>query len=119
MLTTKPGVRFAVITPALVHMLVALERLSRGMFALPEEGLVITAGSDGRHAPTSKHYKGEAIDVRSKTMSATRRNALMSNLRVELGPQFTVLLEDEGRPNEHIHIQVKKGRRFEIRLGAQ
>lgn len=112
MLTTKPGVRFAIITPALLHMLGAVERLSRGMFALPEEGLVITAGSDGQHVPASRHYKGEAIDLRSKTMSATIRNGLMSNLRAELGPQFAVLLEDEGRPNEHIHVQVKKGRRF-------
>jgi hypothetical protein len=35
MLTTKATVRFAVITPALVHMLGTLERLSRELFGLP------------------------------------------------------------------------------------
>jgi hypothetical protein len=30
-----------------------------------------------------------------------------------LGPQFRALLEAEGTPNEHIHVQVKKGRTYE------
>jgi hypothetical protein len=114
MLTTKPGVRFAVITPALLHMLGVLERLSHMLLGLPAEGLVITAGSDGTHMAGSKHYTGEAIDVRSKTLSAVAKHALVKGLRDELGERFTVLLEDEGRPNEHVHCQVRKGRRFEV-----
>lgn len=112
MLTTKATVRFRIITPALVHMLGAVERLSRELFGLPEEGLVITSGSDGTHMAGSKHYTGEAIDLRTKGMSPTMQNALITALRRELGPQFTVLLEDAGTPNEHAHVQVKKGRRF-------
>jgi hypothetical protein len=113
MLTTKASVRFAVITPALLHILTTLERLSRTLFGLPVEGLVITSGSDGTHAPNSKHYTGEAIDLRSKTLSTATRTVLMAELRRTLGPQFTVLLEDVGRPNEHLHCQTRKGRRFE------
>jgi hypothetical protein len=112
-LTTKATVRFAVITPALLHMLGALERLSRTLFGLPDEGLVITSGSDGTHMAGSKHYTGEAIDLRTKTLSPTLRSALIVALRAELGPQFTVLLEDARTPNEHVHIQLRKGRRFE------
>lgn len=120
MLTTKPTVRFRVITPALLHMLATLERLSREFFGLPDEGLVITSGSDGTHMDGSKHYTGEALDVRSKTFNATIRSGFIATLRAELGPPFTVLLEDVGTPNEHIHCQVKKGRRFEaMRLGTQ
>lgn len=119
MLTTKATVRFRIITPALLHMLGVLERLSRTLDGLPEEGLVITAGSDGMHMTGSRHYTGEAIDLRSKTLGALTPS-LVAMLRAELGPQFTVLLEDEGLPNEHIHAQVKKGRRFEaMRLGAE
>lgn len=113
MLTTKPGVRFAVITPALLHMLGAVERLSRTLPGLPAEGLVITSGSDGTHMVGSKHYSGEAIDLRTKTLSATTRSDLIASLRAALGPQFTVLLEHEGAAQEHVHAQVKKGRRFE------
>jgi hypothetical protein len=111
MLTTKPGVRFAVITPALLHMLGVLERLSRTLPGLPDAGLVITAGSDGTHMAGSKHYTGEAIDVRSKTLGALK-SRVVKLLRDELGPQFTVLLEAEDQPNEHIHAQTRKGQRF-------
>jgi hypothetical protein len=113
-LTTKPGVRFAVITPALLHMLGVLERLSHMLPGLPAEGLVITAGSDGTHMAGSKHYTGEAIDLRTKTLTHVAKAALIDRLRAELGPQFTVLLEDEDRPNEHLHCQVRRGRKFEV-----
>jgi hypothetical protein len=73
MLTTKPGVRFATITPALLYMLSTVERLSRTLFALPAEGLVITSGSDSTHMAGSKHYTGEAIDLRSKTLGPPLR----------------------------------------------
>lgn len=113
MLTTKPTVRFRVITPALLHMLGVLEGLSRSFFGLPLEGLVITSGSDGAHMEGSKHYTGEALDVRSKTLNAKTRDGFIATLRAQLGPSFTVLLEDVGTANEHVHVQVKKGRRFE------
>jgi hypothetical protein len=113
MLTTKSGVRFATITPALLHMLATVERLSRTLFGLPEEGLVITSGSDSTHMAGSKHYSGEAIDLRSKTFHPTIKQGFVVALRSALGPQFTVLLEGEGTPNEHLHLQVKKGRRFD------
>lgn len=112
MLTTKPGVRFAVITPALLYMLATVERLSRTVFGLPDEGLVISSGSDSTHMAGSKHYTGEAIDLRSKTLGPLK-GTLVATLRAELGPQFTVLLEHEGRPQEHVHIQLRKGRRFD------
>jgi hypothetical protein len=113
MLTTKPGVHFATITPALLHMLTALERLSRTFAPQPQEGVVITSGSDSTHMAGSKHYTGEAIDVRSKTFGPQDKRAFADALRDALGPQFTVLLEHEGLPQEHWHVQVKKGRRFD------
>lgn len=115
MLSTKPSVRFRVITPALLRMQSVLLLASRILPDLPSEGLVITSGTDGQHSPNSRHYVGEALDLRSKSFSSVAARAtFMGSLQQLLGPQFTVLLEDDGGPNEHIHIQVKKGRRFEV-----
>jgi hypothetical protein len=114
MLSTKPTVRFRVITPALVRMQSALLLAARILPDLPAEGLVITSGTDGQHSPNSRHYVGEALDLRSKSFSSVAaRAAFIGSLGQLLGPQFTVLLEDDGRPNEHIHCQVRKGHRFD------
>jgi hypothetical protein len=113
MLTTKATVHFATITPALLYMLTTLERLSRTFAPQPQEGVVITSGSDSTHMVGSKHYIGEAVDVRSKTFGPQDKRAFADALRDALGPQFTVLLEHEGLPQEHWHVQVKKGRRFD------
>ena len=76
--------------------------------------LVITSGNDSTHGPGSRHYTDEAIDVR--THNFTSREA-RRNFRVRweaaLGPQFRVLLEHEGKPNEHFHAQVRKGHTYQ------
>jgi hypothetical protein len=114
MLSTKPTVRFRVITPALLRMQSALLLAARILPDLPAEGLVITSGSDGQHLPNSRHYVGEALDLRSKSFpSVAARAAFIGSLRPLLGPQFTVLLEGDGTVQEHLHIQVRKGHRFD------
>jgi hypothetical protein len=114
MLSTKPTVRFRVITPALLRMQSALLLAARILPDLPSEGLVITSGTDGQHSANSRHYVGEALDVRSKTFASIgARAAFMGSLQQLLGPQFSVLLEDEGTENSHFHIQVRKGHRFD------
>lgn len=108
MVHCKAGVRFAQITPDLVAMLRALVRVADHP-TVPTDGLVITSGSDGQHAAQSKHYTGQAVDVRSKTFAGPDKPSFQAVLQQELGARFTVLLEHEGRPNEHWHIQVRKG----------
>ena len=105
---TKPGVRFARITPELLTILRALERCALHP-AVPAEGIYVTSGSDGTHAPNSKHYSGQAVDVRSKTFTRAGKREWMAVLAQELGPRYTVLLEYEGQPREHFHVQVAKG----------
>lgn len=104
---TKPGVRFATFTPDLVEILGALVRLAAHPL-LPSEGLVITSGSDGQHLANSKHYTGQAVDVRSRSFATANKVAFTSVLRDTLGPRFTVLLEHEGLAQEHWHIQTRK-----------
>ena len=102
-------------TPALFDILQALYRLlDRTDLILPSR-LVITSGSeghpgDGVHSRTSRHYSGEALDIRTHNFdSPVSRHVFASTLQATLGPQFTVLLEAEGTPREHVHIQPIKG----------
>ena len=82
--------------------------------------LVITSINDGRHSKNSRHYTDEAIDLRSKNFPSknskfTFRRFLEEELNSLSGykePKFRVLLEYLGKPNEHFHIQVKKGETF-------
>lgn len=66
--------------------------------------LTITALLDGDHKIGSKHYKGEAVDLRTKsTGMATRLHSL---LRTALPlSQYDVLLEDLNGPAEHVHVE--------------
>ena len=76
------------------HMLATLLRLAYA------GEVVITSGTDGVHKPTSRHYKGEAVDIRTSNLPKTFQKLLSA----ALGPRFTVL--DEG---DHLHVQPRKG----------
>jgi hypothetical protein len=102
MLITKNTVRFGGFTRELIEILDVLERVSR---IVPHD-VVITAGSDGKHMPNSKHYTYQALDVRSKNLQD--KDTFVQLLKTLLGDKYTILFEDAGTPNEHIHIQVKK-----------
>ena len=104
---TKPGVRFGGFTPALCVMLSVLVEMDEGkpVGGQPED-LVITAGSDGKHSPNSRHYKFEALDIRSKAFpSPAAKEQFRAAYERRLGGQFRVLLEGFGRSYEHFHVQ--------------
>lgn len=67
--------------------------------------IVITAGSDGKHMAGSRHYLGEALDIRKWNIADVP--AFVKALQAQLGPKFSVLVEAD-----HIHVQVKKGGRY-------
>lgn len=106
-LHVKPGVMFDTITSDLMCIMRALMRLSSHP-AVPIEGIWLTSGSDGTHSEHSQHGRGRALDVRSKTFRQDGKYEWMSALGQELGRRYVVLLESEGSPNEHFHIQVRK-----------
>jgi hypothetical protein len=99
--SVKPGVRFE-------RDALALSRILSTLLLLPDVGpvrsLVITSGTDGSHMPNSKHYRGEAVDIRTRDWTPAVREQVRAALERELGPKFGVL--DEG---DHLHVQVKKG----------
>lgn len=103
---TKPSVRFGGFTWALCTILDTLLWCDAHPLPSQPADLVITAASDGKHKVGSRHYTFEAIDLRTKTFKDHQAKVgFASRLRNELGSGFTVLLESEGTPNEHLHIQ--------------
>lgn len=62
--------------------------------------LFITSAADGVHMPGSRHYTGEAIDLRIRSVDADKRVVLRAALQSVLGSLFDVVLEVD-----HIHIE--------------
>lgn len=62
--------------------------------------LTITAGTDGKHAAKSLHYKGLALDIRSRTISAGTKPKLLKAIRLSLGPDYQVIDE-----LDHWHVE--------------
>lgn len=113
MLACKESARFRRFTPAMLNMLAVLGALAATHGAAPEP-LVITSANDSTHDPHSRHYTDEALDLRTHNfVTPTARHLFQTALIARLGPQFTVLLEDEGGENEHLHCQVKLGHTYE------
>lgn len=123
-ITCKENVRLKGVTPALAWIFYVLDGFVRhsGAKYLPD-GIVITAIYDGEHAANSKHYIGEAVDIRSKNFAPDVRARFRAELESALnshplataqgmGNHFRVLLEDLGTANEHFHVQVRKGLTF-------
>lgn len=100
----KDGATFKVFTPAMITMLNALSTLSKEGFEI-----VITSVNDSKHMVGSKHYSDLAMDFRSHSFTPTQKLEVRRRLSELLGPKFTLLLEDEGKSNEHFHLQVKRG----------
>ena len=108
----KAGVIFKRFTPALIRMLGALDSIAlSGVASVPglPDVITITSANDGKHAENSRHYKDEALDVRSKNFpTRASKDLFRMQLGCRLGPKFTVLLESEHQANEHLHVQVRK-----------
>lgn len=69
--------------------------------------LVITSANDATHAEHSKHYIGEAVDIRTwtseksgKQLDPARRAYILFNAMKLMGNDFRILDEDD-----HFHIE--------------
>lgn len=107
----KPGVDLSNMAPAGIAILAALKQVATVLHV----ELTITAGRDGKHAPNSAHYKGEAVDVRSKDLSPQLQSTVLDAVMLTLGTQrFYGVLEGKGTEHEHFHIQRRKGTTFHL-----
>ncbi len=69
------------------------------------QDMLVTSGNDSIHMGISKHYKDEALDFRTKHLSKGDKANLIKTVRKRLGSLYDVILEDEGKSNEHLHIE--------------
>lgn len=67
--------------------------------------LTVTSGNDSVHSKGSLHYKDCALDLRSKTLTTVQKHTFAKVLQRRLGRDYDVILEDEGKTNEHLHVE--------------
>lgn len=61
---------------------------------------VCTSILDGKHSKDSKHYSGNAFDLRIYIYTKEQVNDFVELLKNELRPDYDVVLEDD-----HIHVE--------------
>lgn len=89
MLHIKDGVDLSLLKPVMIDALITMS-ITMHIF---EYVLVITAGNDGNHKVGSLHYKGYAVDLRSRDLTPERIERISDALRAALGPKFDVVFE--------------------------
>ena len=72
------------------------------IFARYGANAIITSGREGKHKKNSKHYEGQAIDLRIRHMDRRLWPIVAEELKKALGPQYDVILEAK---KLHIHIE--------------
>jgi len=100
--TKNARVKFKGLTVDLLKILPVIEETHR---SLTGRGAVITSLNDGLHAVDSKHYEGNAVDLRvwyTDELAATQRWA--TTLAVTIGPDYDVVYGDM-RHLDHIHVE--------------
>ena len=103
----KPGVKFDGIKPQAVQAI----RTSAGVFLRHGVGpLVITSIEDGTHVANSLHYKGLAVDMRTRHLPLESSKVVAADIRAELGKNYDVLNEGIGpgydrQAAAHIHVE--------------
>ena len=102
MIYLKDSVRFKILKPEIYGLFSILDEIYKYFGA----DLWITSASDGTHMVGSKHYRDEALDLRTRDLkSDANKKAVREMLQHKLGGDYDVLLENLGTPNEHIHIE--------------
>lgn len=99
MISIKPGVNLKGISPEIV---IALQ-VAESIYAKHdiEGGLVVTSALDSKHKRGSKHYIGNAVDIRTRTVPNDDLKLLISEeIAAALGNEYDVVLE-----STHIHIE--------------
>ena len=83
----KQGVKLLGIRPEIQASFFAIQRLC------DEYGIEfwITCGTNGKHKRSSAHYKGLAIDVRSRDLRAVDKDRFAIELQARLQNEFDVI----------------------------
>ncbi len=92
----KKGVEAQGLQPEILLAIMEAREVYRDLDA----ELIITSLLDGKHMKGSFHYKGLAVDLRTRHLSKTDRALAAARIRLALGPEYDVVLE-----KTHIHLE--------------
>jgi hypothetical protein len=81
----------------IIEAIQAADALSK---AIAGTEAVVTSVWDGYHSKNSLHYSGKAFDLRVWIYSEEQINAMVANLKPNLGNGYDVLFE-----SDHIHVE--------------
>lgn len=96
-LAIKPGARVQGLTGEIRLGLSVAE----GVYAEANTLCVVTCGVDGKHMAASKHYSGNAVDLRINNLPATSPpQAIVNKIKERISPDYDVVLE-----GDHIHLE--------------
>ena len=92
----KKGVRIHGICDEISFVMTAIE----GVYLEHGAEAVVTSAIDGTHSRKSKHYSGQAIDLRTRNVDTEHHRPLTAALQAAVGEDFDVVLE-----RDHIHLE--------------
>lgn len=110
-LLLKPGVELGTsLAPAGARILEVL----KSNVASYAFDVTITSARDGEHSGSGDpHHSGEAFDIRTHDLTDLQKNLVLADLKVGLYkgamPHFFAFLEAIDTPNEHLHVQRRRG----------
>lgn len=93
---TKQGVTLEDLQP---EILSAID-VAAPLFDVLKVPLVITSATEGRHKVGSKHFSGNAIDLRTRQLAPENQKKITNDLKSALGKDFDVIIE-----KDHIHVE--------------
>ena len=97
-LSIKDSVRLTGISPQMAIAAIVAE----GVYSDQGYNCCVTSAVDSRHRVGSDHYRGDALDLRTRDVPPSDRVAIAGALSDRLGPDYFVLLE-----SDHIHVAWK------------
>jgi hypothetical protein len=93
----KPGVKLEGVQWQMFDAAIKVEEVYNNL----GHELTITSASEGHHGPRSLHYKGRALDFRTRTVPLSQRQKILKSVKAKLGPDFDVVLE-----KDHLHLEL-------------
>jgi hypothetical protein len=96
MLKIKHDVKLTNLQPQILVALIT----SDDVFAKYNKDCIITSANDRKHSLGSLHYKGLAIDIRTRHLLKEDIPSITSEIKKALGSDYDVIFE-----KDHIHIE--------------
>ena len=102
MIKIKDGVALSGLKEEMLHAIDVMN----AVFAEYGVDCVVTSARDAGHKDHSHHYKGLAVDIRSKHLpDHTTKLVIEHRIKLELGPDYQAFLENANRLQEHYHVE--------------